>query len=90
MDKIQEAVNEQVNELLKQHVAEAFQKLDITAVVNKYLQTRLDNPNFQQFVGKQVLEIDNLNLNGRVIGTSDTVLGDDAKRGGYQTKHTAC
>jgi len=72
MDKIQEAVNEQVNELLKQRVGEAVQQLDITAAVNKYLQTRLDNPNFQQFVGKQVLEsVEGLNVSGETLKIID-------------------
>ena len=73
MDKIQEAVNEQVNELLKQRVGEAVQQLDIPAAVNKYLQTRFDNPNFRQFVGKQVLEsVEGLNVSGQTLKLIDT------------------
>lgn len=73
MDNLQQAVNEQVNDLLKQRVIDAVSQLDITAAVNKYLQSRLDNPNFQQYVGKQVLEsVESLNVTGETLKIIDT------------------
>jgi|TARA_R110002126_G_scaffold241604_1_gene384972 hypothetical protein len=68
MDKIQQAVNEQVNDLLKERVSQAVEESDISGSVTQYLQRRLDNPNFKSFVGDQILtSVSGLNVNGEVI-----------------------
>jgi hypothetical protein len=85
MNDLQKAVQQQIDDLLKEAVKDAFNNLDIPGVVNSYLNDRLEHTSFTSYLDAEInqrvndLQIGNI-INDSIDKKTSTMMAPHVKR----------